>query len=830
MTRFKISSDPYKSLITYQKWDSLDETWRNFAYSDNKKSSLFKGKLSLAYFPFKAKEILDIIYSEFCVKGETLEVVFEGTDDEYDDLKSLCDEEPYSSTVMLFRSENVLNNASDILPQIVDIFKEVTAIVTETNCKKKVQEESKKFAEATTQEIPVFVIGTYSSGKSTFINALIGAEILPSNSNPVTAKIFRIAKSNSPDTAVISFRINDLPASISITKCSFQVDCSQGCTPIQGVIKNILEQQKDYSLNKRVNVVLEALNVFIDESNNYKLSDDIYVEVPFGHGVLADSNHSYIIIDTPGPNSATYEEHGKLLQKAMKGYSNGILVFVSVLDGLDTTDSLRIYKAIEKEREFDRRFALIIVNKADEGELPEKGNDEVERKIRNQKLPKELYAEGIFFVSSIMALGAKVGGTLNNRFYKEKYDEKSNKYLNPKSEHYKQLYKYNIMPKQLKTKAEEMSEAFGDNIYANSGMYWVEKEIETFAEKYSPYNKCKQATVFLDNVIEATKEELKKETKKRERKLNNLKDGYDKKRRSLLERVETRSAELKVEETALYDRNMNAVIEKAKSYCSVDELYEKQEKFRKDNYRENEVWNKKKAKQAARQSLFKEPLKIGKNIKNLSYSSKQYGKAKKDSDYQTGQDLLGAVEKKLKRNLTKGQKLLDKESKKYWKLAANTIRSDLARIIAESKALEDSQRRELAETIIRFRDIPLDTNVKVFRNGELLKRGLKPFRHLLNGDALDLKKVKRAYESEMKDKINSTDAKIRTEHKNSFNAWLGELDELIKNNIESYSPTLTAQRAVIGKEEKKIAELEARYKKLCEYAKQVKDMISPVAP
>ena len=85
MTRFKISSDPYKSLITYQKWDSLDETWRNFAYSDNKKSSLFKGKLSLAYFPFKAKEILDIIYSEFCVKGETLEVVFEGTDDEYDD-------------------------------------------------------------------------------------------------------------------------------------------------------------------------------------------------------------------------------------------------------------------------------------------------------------------------------------------------------------------------------------------------------------------------------------------------------------------------------------------------------------------------------------------------------------------------------------------------------------------------------------------------------------------------------------------------------------------------------------------------------------------------
>ena len=53
--------------------------------------------------------------------------------------------------------------------------------------------------------IPICVFGNYSAGKSTFINALIGCEILPSGGDPVTAKVYQIANADQPDQAVITF-------------------------------------------------------------------------------------------------------------------------------------------------------------------------------------------------------------------------------------------------------------------------------------------------------------------------------------------------------------------------------------------------------------------------------------------------------------------------------------------------------------------------------------------------------------------------------------------------------------------------------------------------
>ena len=45
-----------------------------------------------------------------------------------------------------------------------------------------------KVSQALDDVIPLCVFGNYSAGKSTFINALIGVELLPSGGDPVTAK------------------------------------------------------------------------------------------------------------------------------------------------------------------------------------------------------------------------------------------------------------------------------------------------------------------------------------------------------------------------------------------------------------------------------------------------------------------------------------------------------------------------------------------------------------------------------------------------------------------------------------------------------------------
>ena len=136
MTRFKISSDPYRKLLKYQIWDFQDEKWEDYSRINHSSSELFNDKFEQVFFPFKAKEILDILVRDFCgiIESEKLELVFQGTEDEYTELVQLCEYEPYKSKVLLTRDALYLNNASDVLPKIVDVFKNVTDLVEKTKC------------------------------------------------------------------------------------------------------------------------------------------------------------------------------------------------------------------------------------------------------------------------------------------------------------------------------------------------------------------------------------------------------------------------------------------------------------------------------------------------------------------------------------------------------------------------------------------------------------------------------------------------------------------------------------------------------------------------
>mgnify|MGYP003300324087 CR=1 FL=1 len=52
-------------------------------------------------------------------------------------------------------------------------------------------------------DVNLCLVGTYSSGKSTFINALIGKRILPESINSETAKMFRIKNAKEPAVSFI---------------------------------------------------------------------------------------------------------------------------------------------------------------------------------------------------------------------------------------------------------------------------------------------------------------------------------------------------------------------------------------------------------------------------------------------------------------------------------------------------------------------------------------------------------------------------------------------------------------------------------------------------
>ena len=99
MIQIKISSDPYKSLLSYQIWDEDTRGWVDYSRLNRLSSTLFNDKYATSFFPFKAKEILDILIHDFCgiIESESLGITFEGTEDEYSELEQLCIEEGYQS-------------------------------------------------------------------------------------------------------------------------------------------------------------------------------------------------------------------------------------------------------------------------------------------------------------------------------------------------------------------------------------------------------------------------------------------------------------------------------------------------------------------------------------------------------------------------------------------------------------------------------------------------------------------------------------------------------------------------------------------------------------
>ena len=101
----------------------------------------------------------------------------------------------------------LLENAKLILSDTKEIFKTVKPVIEKiVRGDDDVRADLSKVTDALDDIIPICVFGNYSAGKSTFINSLIGHEILPSGGDPVTAKIYKISMSDSEEFARIRFK------------------------------------------------------------------------------------------------------------------------------------------------------------------------------------------------------------------------------------------------------------------------------------------------------------------------------------------------------------------------------------------------------------------------------------------------------------------------------------------------------------------------------------------------------------------------------------------------------------------------------------------------
>lgn len=428
MRKIKIVSNPYRKEIKYQDWNDAKSLWNEINVETYPHSKLVSKEFTEGFFPFKVKEIADQIIKEFLL--EKIEIIFEGTRDEFNELAALQDYEDYKEKIVVTESELILENARDILPQIRTIFKNQIHPLVDSSVsdKQMVQKDLEKFSDASNDIIPVCVMGNYSAGKSTFINALIGREILPSAERPTTAKIFKILQEVCDEKASVKFDFEAKKVVITLKEDSYVID-STVKNEIIDEITEVLNELSSKSIYERLKEILEIVNEYERDSEDNHISDLIEITVPFYKGIWTDTENKFVVFDTPGSNSASNLNHFKVLKKAMAELTNGIPIFVTKYDQLDTTDNEKLYEEISSMKELDNRFTMIVVNKADTSSLPREGfSDRDRREILKQAVPKKMFSSGLYFVSSIMGLGFKNNGDFIDDHSAEIYEDNREKW------------------------------------------------------------------------------------------------------------------------------------------------------------------------------------------------------------------------------------------------------------------------------------------------------------------------------------------------------------------------------------------------------------------
>lgn len=850
MTNIKIVSNPYNRRLSFLIYKEYTGTWEDIKQID-RNGRLCEFDEEKTFLPFNVKEIIDEIIKAYYVGTENIELIFEGTSDEYIEIENICGEDGIKDKVHLMRSTRILDNARDILDPAKETFDKVQPLIKSIiKDDPLITKGLDKVSDALKDIIPICIFGNYSAGKSTFINALIGYEILPSGGDPVTSKIYEIKRSEHNDRAKVSFsyKSEEINLLFDDKECRV-IKGDKDKDLIQGIMSGIDKLEKR-NLFMMLNTTIDTLNYFEKRDKTVTfISDVIRIEVPFSeNGKLGQSRNEFVIFDTPGSNSNTNMDHEKVLTDSLEGFSNGIPVWVSGYDSIDSVDNAHLCDKLYQIAALDKRFTMIVVNKADSVELPKHGfGCEEINNIMEYESVEKMYSGGIYFVSSVMGLGAKNPDGMTSDYLLDVFDEKEKKFSDPSSRSYKKLYEYNIMPEQMKRRAMEYSLSCENRIYANSGLYCVEMEMEQFASRHAAYNKCQMVYIFLRSVIDETGKRIAHRTEIREKNKKKLEQELDQKKyflvesvkketQNLLKRFEGESKEFiqeyvkesPIDEFSTEDLNNIAqeIAEQNKqniNYAVYEHNFEEAKNSRWKNLVENS------------QNLFKgDFVDSMKNLaaewtgdtKMMQQQKESMDSTRQNVDRQTSDKLLTIVVNTFKQNFIGAQNKLAEAAKTHWQKNAQEYRDGMIRIITGSDALSEQQRAELSDVILSYPIFQYDDGAdKVFIKAKFLHGHVLGIR-IGSSERLDTSRLAASYNSKIKRNIGEMSELINSSCFEGFKAWQEKLQALIERNITIYNPELRELTEFIREESETILELQMHQKTISDSFMTIENMMS----
>ena len=504
----------------------------------------------------------DDIWEQF--SKDNVNLTFKGTKIDYEDFrKKVLDYNEEKGKEIFKISEYIeLPNVSEIYEAISKFCDEALASFDtelknqETKqmfrLRKKLFDERKAVLDQ--DEVNLCLVGTYSAGKSTFINAIIGRRILPESINSETAKMFKIKNSKTPK---VNFTLHSLKqdradnVQIVWNEAIGQFEVVKTQNPHEdGVIRKMLDLETSsvaelgLKQHEQLCRILKRLN---DVPNHEQPDGSSYIngiiEVCYPIPLCRDINFTFF--DTPGTDSNS-AEHLLILKEALQQQTNSILIVMYEPTKMEGTGNSVLYKLINGFRDgskndqgvsidLDRSFHVI--NQADtktSKDLKLLRNKKVmvslkeEDKICDEEdMEIDLSQARLFFVSSKAAYISKAiqanidlddertwlanhKNEINNEPTVDPFTENPS---NIQAEsgifyRYDKLANADFETKELIADSERAARECGNaldgvirRIYVNSGMYAIEQEIMKYARKYALAVKAKGLYDSIENLI-----------------------------------------------------------------------------------------------------------------------------------------------------------------------------------------------------------------------------------------------------------------------------------------------------------------------------------------
>ncbi|KSV60389.1 dynamin family protein [Acetivibrio ethanolgignens] len=848
MTRIKIVSNPYERSIKYFAFNEFVKDWEDIRVK-NPNSRLREDESGKSFLPFKIKEIVDIIIHDYHVGAEKVELYFDGTQDEYEEIYNVCNDPEVSEKISLFKTEEFLENARDILKNTKECFERVHPII-----EKIVRDDAavirnlNKVSDALDDIIPICVFGNYSAGKSTFINALIGSEVLTCGGTVVTAKIYRIERSSHEDRARIKFTFREKDVELFFENTNFRV--MKGDNELVDSIKKAIEESKEIDMFVYVKIALDLINGYEKkEKEEYEIGNVIQLEIPFSrNGILGSSQNKFVIFDTPGSNSNSNTEHSKVLAEALDGFSNGIPVWVSTYENLDTNDNADLCSRILEIKALDKRFTMIVCNRADQADLEGECLGEAQvSEILEYNSVEEMYASGIYFVSSIMGIGSKNNGELTDKFYKKIYRQQIDAYEDPEDEYYTSLYKFNIMPEQIKKRALEYSADCTNLVYANSGLFCIEKEMESFASRHAAYNKCQMVYIFLNDVIDETNKRIEYRTESLKRTREARKRELESAKAQLIELIMKTESDMDFSfEKAAKTFVKELTTERVSYSHTVEEIDAINDKVWQENAGNTDIERREEAYEESRssmwdhlktnsKSLFKGNVissvksmatELARDYKDVQEQKDRRDTVSKDIDKATSDRVIRGVVHEYKKNTLAAKDEVSAALKEYWLANAQELRNRLVEIITETDALTSTQREELQTIIMNYEPLEFNDDAdNIFIKARFLRGNFLGLRSN-DSEKLNTKRLTDIYNDRIRKNIKEIAVMLNESCLGSFRNWVQKLQSVIEQNITDYNPRLRDMADMIREETEKIAELEEDQRTIGASLEAIKELMS----